>query len=751
MKWKTIVLLLTAVLLNLYSQDKSTPPLTRTYYITNGTSLTCGLWEYKVSDIDSLNMLLIGSVGSIPQVDSYDDILFKCGERYYGQVDLTDSGIDVGLTFSSYGTGAKPIIDGSIAYFVLDSTYWDASRSWYVYDFSSSMPDSCKIVNVALDDEQMIFAREPDISYDEDDLPVDNYFTITSWVDSTCALGASGMSEDFGDYIGADLVYKESKSWYDSREILSGSGTGCVIEEDNDTLGGTMLSYGFFLQNDSTALDSDNEWYVCYDAYGKPERLYFKTDSANEGKTVYITGCNNYDLTEYGNGFYILPPDVSDGEGYTIEGLDIRNTRECIMIGRETSSSFNDAYLYITNNDFSNSLVGVDNYYNTHISLSGNTFLNINTFGVINYPGDYFEIDGDEFENIGLILGYDRRIFSYPSSELINLVAVHISGDNNTVENTTIQNVGYSAIKFGARSKSGEERCRSEGINIDDNTIDHALHTFADGSGIYSWHSFGDPNDKNRITNNTITDCKGCNSGSPTNYETGSYQGDGIYLDELACNVKMYNNSISDCSGGIIAQIGRGYEITSNTITNCREYNIRINNGGLILNGGDVNLNDSTDFTCSQATSGDWDKNSNYYWNAVHKTAEKYPVDGKEFAYVEPGDIYIDSNKVSTGTCEKSPDFFNFLFGTWREIDGDFIDDYMGAEYPISNNILDTKSNISVYFYSADVRYSDGTINRVGRVHKDTYDYSETDFYGLGNFKLGIFTGTKSEYEEDDK
>ncbi|OGE83865.1 MAG: hypothetical protein A2Y39_06955 [Candidatus Delongbacteria bacterium GWF2_40_14] len=717
-----------------------------TYYLSNsgnnsnnGTS-TSTPWR----TISTLDSALIFNV-----ISQNDSILFNRGDRFFGQVDLTDSGIAEGLTFSSYSTGNKPIIDGSIAHFVLDSTYWDASSSWYVYNFSSSMPDSCKIINVALDSDQLIFAREPDISFDENDLPVDNYFTITSWVDSTCTLGASGMSESFSDYIGADLVYKESKSWYDSREILSGSGTQCVIEEDNDALGGTMLNYGFFLQNDSTALDTNEEWYVCYDANGKPERLYFKTDSSNEGKTLYITGYDNNDLTEYGNGFYIMPPDVSDGEGSTIESLDFRNMRECIMIGR--AGTFNSAYLYIQNNDFSNALVGVDNFYNQHITLTGNSFLNINTFGVISYPGDYFTVDDNDFENIGLILGYDRRLFSFPTTELINLVAVHINGDYNTVKNSTIQNVGYSAIKFGAGNKTGEEKGRAEGINIDNNTIDHALHTFADGSGIYSWHTFGDPDNKNRITNNTITDCKGCNTGTPTNYDTGAYQGDAIYLDELACNVKMYNNSISDCSGGIVAQIGRGYEITSNTITNCREYNIMINNGGLILNGGEVNPNDSTDFSCSQSTSGDWEKNASYYWNAVHKTAEKYPIDGKEFAYVEPGDIYIDSNYVSTGTCEKSPAFFNFIFGTWREIDGDFLENYMGAENPISNNVDDSKSNISVYFYTADVRYSDGTINKVGRVCEDTYDYSDTDFYGTGNFKLGIFTGTKSEYEEDDK
>src|SRR6059058_2197712 len=46
-------------------------------------------------------------------VKSGDQILFKCGDTFFGAISTSKSGtVSAPITFSSYGTGAKPIITG---------------------------------------------------------------------------------------------------------------------------------------------------------------------------------------------------------------------------------------------------------------------------------------------------------------------------------------------------------------------------------------------------------------------------------------------------------------------------------------------------------------------------------------------------------------------------------------------------------------------------------------------------------------
>lgn len=720
-----------------------------TYYISNlgnnGNSGTSDSTAWR--SISKLDSALVNG-----PITAGDSINFRKGDKFFGQINLIDVNVPFGLIFSSYGDGAKPIIDGSIATFVLDSSYWDSSNNCYAYDLDANMPDSCKIINVAIGSEQMILAREPDITY-SNNIPTDNYFDIDSWDPTPDTRLITSSSINFTGYEGAEFVAKVCKSWYDISEILDcPSSNSCQLSNENDYMGDYKEDYGFFIQNHFQALDVNNEWFVEYGDYKKPVKLYIKTDTASEGQTVYITGYSlkTDSITNYGNGFYIIPS--SDDVNYTIKNLDMRNMRECVMIGRALSSSFFDADINIENNDFSNSFVGIDNYYNSDISILGNSFLNINSFGILS-RGNNITIDDSDtseasFENIGLILGYERNFFwnPSPSAEYINLVAIHTFGDYINIKNTDIKKVGYTGIKFSPINKSSEvEKDRVLGIDIDDNTIDKAMLAMSDGGGIYSWTCFNpDTINTNKIRNNTITNCIGNNSGTDGVNAPGEYDAPGIYLDALVCNIEVTDNEIYYGSCGILAQAGRGYKITGNTIRYSKEYDIKISYDGAIYNGGDLNTSDSISYVYEHEDdpSGTY---GSYYWNNEHKTLKNL-LSG-HYIYLKIGDNYITGNKLyQADSTYASPNFYNMILGTWKEVNDSTLFELTGFDDPISNNLAtgETLDDMQVLLRSADVINSSG-ISYVGSSKYYPVLNSSHVFNQLGRFNMLIIPGLKQE------
>lgn len=728
MKTKTVLLLAAIVFFNLYSQDKSLPPNTKTYYITNGTHQICDLWEYKVSSIDSLNMLLLGNVSNgvnvIPQIDNDDEILFKYGQRYYGQINLVDVSVATGLTFCSYGyeEDGKPIIDGSFDHFELSPN--QLNNGIYEYEFTDGVPSNFKVVNVSIEDKQMILAREPDLfDYDNDGILNDDFYEIATWDPESRELTTNDIN--LTGYGGAEFVAKECKSWYDKSVISDCTSNGCKLGAENHQIGDFQGDYGFFIQNHLQALDDNNEWYFDVAATPYP-KLYLKTNPSDEGKTVYVTGCIADNIEDFGNGFYIVLQ--NDYANYTIEDLDFRNMQECIMINGIWGNYY-QSNINILKNDFSNSVVGIDNYHNNYVNIKGNKFKNLNSFGILSY-GDHIVIDDFDpanqsvFENIGLILGYDTNFYWEEGlAEYLNLVAIHTFGDYVTIQNNDIQNIGYSGIKFSPNeSKEENEADRLIGTYIYGNDIIKPMLAMSDGGGIYSWHCFNpddspnnsnpDPDKMNRILSNTIEYSVGNNLGTNSNNNPGEYDAPGIYLDELACDIEIDGNNISNSASGILVQVGRGYKITSNTIQYCKEFDIKVEHGGCILNGGVLNNDNYIGWTYAHENdpTGSYD---GYYWNNEHKVL----LDGSDYIYLKMGDYDISNNNIySPDPLIASSGFYNFIFGTWREVNENTLYDLTGYGDPISINLADNVSieDVKLHIYSADVTHNSG-ISRVGR------------------------------------
>ena len=715
MKWKTILLLVTAVLLNLYSQNKSDPPPPKTYYVSEADTIT-GINAYNLRSIIELDSVLLGIHTSVPKATYGSTICFKSGERFFGQINLYDQGVntvETNLTFTSYSDGAKPIIDGSIETFTFPT---DCSLSEGVYEYHMSNV-SDNIFNVYIENEELTLAREPDVDESTADFVGFNKINSTSEDDSLLVFN------DLSGYSGGQIVFK-SKLWnYVIGEILNAEGKTDLPYYTTDV----ALNYGYFVQDHISALDSDGEWY--FDR--TDSTLYFKT-SCTDTCTVYVTGSDSLPA-DGGCGFYICNKGTSN---YTIENLDIRNTREGIYI-------YNTDYVTVQGCDLSNALAGIDCYLTNYCDILDNYFINLNTWG-LKIQGDNNTVGYSGYENsfrdIGLKLGYDKSLFFNPGVEMLNLEAIQFRGSNNNVSYNLIDNIGYQGILFAEANGV----CNNNSISY--NTIDSIGVTLADCGAIYAWHNFGTGNS---ISNNTITNCLGNLNGtqgySQTNL-TGHTRG--IYMDELSCNMTIESNNISNCSAGIVLQNGRNNTVSGNTIENNKEFEMLIVHGSNILNGGYGNVDNEIDFYFSQLTSGYYTiSDSLFYWNTDKKTLQNATTNSSAtstYVYVIPGNNDISGNYIGTSSIKNS-DYFTFILSTWQEVNDNTLYDLTGDSLGISNNLKSgvNLDDVSVKIQSANVydSFTEETYY-VGYGEFET-EFNDNELLNVEELELSIRLGGK--------
>lgn len=675
-----------------------------TYYLSNsgnnsnnGTS-TSTPWR-TISKLDSA---LTYSV-----ISQNDSILFNRGDRFFGQISLV-SGMPIGLFFSAYGTGEKPIIDGSVKSFIFpnDCSYLDGKYSINISDH----PDN--ILNVYFETEELTLAREP-----EADESIDGFIGFNKIESVTKTDGVLKFNDATG-YSGGQIVFKPNLWLYTVGNLTDSLGKTDIAETVD-----YALNYGYFVQNHINALDSDGEWYF----NSSTNILYFKTSSVDTCN-VYVSGCDSLPA-DGGCGFYISNQGSCN---YTIENLDIRNTRECICIT-------NSDYVTVQNCDFSNSLAGMDCYIADYCNIKSNNFRNLNTYGIF-CQGESNAIGAsgysNNFRNIGLKLGYSKKLFYAPGSDVINLTGVRIRGNGNSASYNNLDNIGYCGIKFGENTYTNN--------TVSHNTIDSVGVTLSDCGAVYTWHSFGTGHS---IDNNTITNCLGNLNGTPT-YSSTNQTGDatGIYMDELSCNMSITDNSVSNSGAGIVLQNGRSNTVTGNTLENNREFELHVIHGGWIINGGTGNPDDDIYFTFPPDTTTDTYtiNGDQFYWNNTTKTLQNDSSSGT-YVYVIPGNNDISGNYIGTSSIAND-NYYTFMFSTWQEVNDNTLTELTGDSLGISNNLQTgvDLDEVSVLFQSADVYYSTGGYNYVGFEDYGT-EFDDSELLDVGELELSIRTGRKVE------
>jgi len=356
-----------------------------------------------------------------------DSVLFKRGDTFYGTIIPHNSGTSGNpITYSSYGSGEKPIITG----FTTLSNWTDEGNGIY----SSSITSEAQTNMVTVNGTQVAMGRYPNAGTN---LTYESHSGTTSITDN--------QMTGSPNWTGAELVINKEDWVLDRTLITNHNGTTLTYTNLGSTDEPQNNRY-YFIQNDLRTLDAINEWYHNtstgkFYIYGNPS-----------GKTVKVATLNY--LFNFNTQSYI-----------TVDGLH--------FIGSINSSvyiPYGGSHRY-----FKNSMVDYSGrkgvYFDgtSYDTFNNNIISNCNEAGFFGYSNNNnITITNNIINNIGLIIG--QALFGTQS------VGVYTYGlANALIQYNSISNIAYNGIYFIGSN-----------VQIKNNFINYPMQLLDDGGGIYT-------------------------------------------------------------------------------------------------------------------------------------------------------------------------------------------------------------------------------------------------------------------------
>ena len=433
-----------------------------------------------------------------------DQILFKRGDEWEGTLTVPASGNPIyPITYSAYGTGDKPKIYGSKVI-----SGWK-HHSGNIYE---AVVDR-EITQLFADGKRMKAARYPKSGF--------LFPTATNGHNQFFC----GQLDGDIDYTGATCIFKSYRYRFWSQQVLSSKGG--TINLQNEVRGGISVKKGFILVDKLEFLTQGGEWYFDSSAH----TLYFWPLNNKSPNNQGVRGS----VHEFG--VYI------ESKKYIIlENLAIMQTANTGY--RQKRSS----HITVSNCDF----IEQDLYSayigggeNSHLTFVNNFISGSSSDGIMNHSSGTV-ISENIIENIGLFEQIGGRC---PATN----TGIRSTGDFCTISNNVIRNIGYNGIMFS-------------GLNtmIENNVLDSTNTVLDDGAAIYTQSkNYSLPGSaESVIRNNIITNVFGTKDGTSSNYDYAF----GIYLDDNIRKVKVENNTIAYCTGGIYLHNCGLNEVTNNVV-----------------------------------------------------------------------------------------------------------------------------------------------------------------------------------------
>jgi len=443
-----------------------------------------------------------------------DTISFKAGEVWYEQLTVPNSGVmGSPITFNSYGTGDKPLINVS-----------EIITGWSVHSGNIYVaPVSFGVHQVFLDDEHMILAHHPNDSFlwtDGESQQTEDYYYVYD--------ADHGLTSE--QLIGADMNIRTSQ-WkvdffkildYDSVTHKFTMGALGSDESDNDS---------YFLANKLWMLDSPGEWY-----YESGSLYVWMPDDSHPSS-------HKVEATRYWHGIY-----ARDKEYIATDGFEIRNAGFA-GVGLFDTNKFSLTNLNVINigsmkyyNPWEHVGTGIFIYNSSGMSdtageIIGNTIRNTFNNGLRSILISNLVVTDNIVENIAMI-GADHY---FPARG----IGIQTSGGNVTIRENRVDDISYIGILFTGPDSLVEKNC-----------INNSCDCLADCGGIYT--SRYDSNG-NEISRNIIT-----NTG---NHDTHTI---GIYLDDRSTGVLVSDNTVSVARLGMHNHNGNNNTFTNNTVYDCK-------------------------------------------------------------------------------------------------------------------------------------------------------------------------------------
>ncbi len=321
-----------------------------------------------------------------------DQVLFERGGRYPGKLTVNSSGSSSNpIIISAYGSGAAPVISGSIL-----TSGWTQYQG-NIWRTSVAAPVKQVWSNGTL----MTLARFPNTGW---------LYTSSS---SQTQVSSAGITQGNGYWNGGELVRRTS-NWSYERANITNHANGTI------TSAAVTYSYGsgwgFFLRNKLSALDIANEWY--YDAASG--YLYFwAPGNANPNNlSVYAS------VHEHG---------VEAGwqrQHIRMEGL--------AFLGQWYSGVYVNgaSNVRVTGCSFEQMVTSIKSLGN-NCTYSGNTITRTYGTGMSLIETNSL-VENNTFVDIALEPGLGENAWGY--------FGMYMIGSGNTIRTNSFENVGYSGI-----------------------------------------------------------------------------------------------------------------------------------------------------------------------------------------------------------------------------------------------------------------------------------------------------------------
>lgn len=425
-----------------------------------------------------------------------------------------------GVTYGAYGTGVRPLVT---AFQTLSDFTNITGNIWQTTASNSVDSLNCVLIN----DTFAYKARYP--NYNSTD---GGFLTFTANYSGLPQLITS--LPDSPNYAGDEVVYRLNPFVIDTRTITTQSG-GYLGYTPNATGTGVGGGNGFFIQNDSSFVDTVNEY-----SYSKTtKKLVIYSDGEPTVKVstidtlVSITGhdivFDNIDF-EGGNRYTIK---INSGsQRITIQNCNVNYSGIFGICGQKSSyvSLISDGInyshsggLYFQSLNESTLLADTCN----NLSITYCTVKNTGLFAGMGWPGG---------------TGYNRKN------------AISVMGSDMTILGNSIDSTGYIGIFF-----TGKDAL------IKYNLINHSLLTKDDGGGIYTIIQGTLPlnfSDGSVIMNNIVLNTMHNHFGETTSTYTTSV---GIYIDNYSKNITVENNGInSTFSASILLHLSDSILVQNN-------------------------------------------------------------------------------------------------------------------------------------------------------------------------------------------
>lgn len=468
-----------------------------------------------------------------------DKVLLNSGDVFtvpIGGIEIAQSGTSVNhIVFSSYGTGAKPVITSLTPI----TSGWTSLGS-NIYETNSAISTLSNINTVFVNGSLRGIGRYPN-----PDATEKGYITYTGVKvanqadDDTITFPTISVPSFVGGKVAIRVIRSNLSLFTITRQTTTEVQFSATDYNGQSSIIVPRIQYGFFFTDHINTLDQFGEWF-----YNKTTRK-LRVVLDGSGATGKDIRASTVDTIFYmGSGRSYIDFDGLSFEGankYAIFMTSVNHTTisNCIFnnIGETAiESSGGSSWVKVVGCSISNCLnEGIQLPFSSgaaHDSILNNT---------ITY--------------IGMIAGMGT---SEGNDKSYNGVA--ITGTHNTITGNVIDSVGNNGIYFYF----------PDSILIKNNVIHHWTTTINDGGATYQGNNTTTIVVRRgmRIIKNIFTDANTANEGTPlTNGKAGGGS-QGIYMDNWTTNDSLVGNTISNANSGIYCHNCASINAFDNTLYN---------------------------------------------------------------------------------------------------------------------------------------------------------------------------------------